>query len=202
MSGKSAHPNTHPDRYLFYSVLLNLSRNRLPGHEPFSLTMPHPTKKQPPVCRPGGRPGIRLRPYLSARETREPDFETTHLTAHPLSFFVACPTGDSLHAPRCLPRRTARRDAGSARTLRASGSRPPDARKSKVRCQPAPCGQSFRHGTSEPEGSPALDRLAPCFALRLRAWPVTVETGIISSNSAAWLKLFKWRGTSVKLASP
>ena len=32
----------------------------------------------------------------------------------------------------------------------------------------------------------ARERLAPYFASRLPAWPVTVETGIISSNSAAW----------------
>jgi hypothetical protein len=43
-----------------------------------------------------------LRPYLSAREIREPDFEATHPTAHPLSFLVDCPTGDSLDTSRCL----------------------------------------------------------------------------------------------------
>ena len=43
-----------------------------------------------------------MRAYLSAREIREPDFEATHPTAHPLSFLVDCPTGDCLPTWRCL----------------------------------------------------------------------------------------------------
>ena len=68
------------------------------------IVVPNPCQDRtgPPGCRPGGPPRIPLRAYLSAREIREPDFEATHPTAHPLSFLVDCPTGDSLPTWRCL----------------------------------------------------------------------------------------------------
>ena len=62
-----------------------------------------------------------LRMNLPALEIREPEFEAAHSTAHPFSFLVDCPTGDSLDTWRCLPRCTSgrhwpglHREAGSS----------------------------------------------------------------------------------------
>src|SRR5262249_50781589 len=68
----------------------------------FPLATPSNRPIEPPACRAGAPLKIPLRAYLSAREIREPDFEATHPTAHPHSFLVDCPTGDSLPIWRCL----------------------------------------------------------------------------------------------------
>ena len=92
----------------------------------------------PPECQPGGPPKIPLRPRLSAREIREPDFEATDTTARPLSFLVACPTGASPPTPGGVwPRRTAGRQSGLRRTRRASGPKPQPLGNPVVRCGPA-----------------------------------------------------------------
>ena len=49
-------------------------------------------------------------------------------------------------------------------------------------------GQVERPGFQHLVAEVCTGQVGAGFALRLRAWPVTVETGIISSNSAAWLR--------------